>query len=114
MPCQLTPLKLMPVAESDDSLPTSFDALRLAAISTLAFMPLDGDTIKRLWAFVNPQGHRAMFVLIEHSSDKSITLHSRGDDKQLLLCLAGTNTSRNELISALQPGMKLFTQTVSI
>jgi hypothetical protein len=90
--------------------------LRLSAICTLAFHgdPVPGGLITRLWAFVSPHGKRAMFVLAEQVSDNTSTLHARGDDKQLLLCLAGTNASRNALIAALQPGMKLFHQKVLV
>ncbi|KAG7374387.1 hypothetical protein IV203_013482 [Nitzschia inconspicua] len=110
MPCQLTPLKLMAVPENEELPRVSYDSLRLSALSTLAFQgdPIPGGIITRLWAFISPQGKRAMFVLAEQESDNSTTLHARGDDKQLLLCLAGTGSSRNALISALQPGMKLF------
>lgn len=115
MPCQLTPLKLMPIPD-DEEVPSVFDSLRLSAMSTVAFQgdPVPGGMITRLWAFVNPSGKRAMFVLAEQRSDNSTTLHARGDDKQLLLCLAGTASSRDALISALQPGMKLFHQKVLV
>jgi hypothetical protein len=116
MPCQLTPLKLMPIPEDEEELRVSFDLLRLSAICTLAFHgdPVPGGMITRLWAFVSPHGKRAMFVLAEQVSDNTSTLHARGDDKQLLLCLAGTNASRNALIAALQPRMKLFHQKVLV
>jgi hypothetical protein len=109
MPCQLPPLKMEHMAEELDSPSTSFDAMRLVAISSVSFQgdPVPGGMITRLWAFVSPQGKRAMFVLAEQNSDKSKTLHVRGDDRQLLLCLTGTTASRNALISSLQPGMKL-------
>jgi len=84
----------------------SFDGIRLAAISTVTFKadPVSGGMVTRLWAFMSPRGKRAMFVLGEQECDKSKTLHVRGDDKDLLLCLVGTSKSRNALISALQPG----------
>jgi hypothetical protein len=116
MPCQLTPLKLMPIPDDEDPPQSCFDSLRLSAISTLTFQgdPVPGGMITRLWAFASQQGKRVMFVLAEQASDKSTTLHARGDDKQLLLCLTGTSTSRNALIAALQPGMKLFHQKVLV
>lgn len=116
MPCQLAPLKLMPVLEDEEPPHVSFDSLRLSAISTVGFHgdPVPGGMISRLWAFVNPHGKRAMFVLAEQGSDKNTILHARGDDKDLLLCLAGTSTSRDALISALQPGMKVFHQKVLV
>jgi hypothetical protein len=84
--------------------------MRIAAISTLAFGgdPVPGGMITHLWAFMSPQGKRAMFVLAEQGIDRSKTLHVRSDDKYLLLCLAGTSSSRRSLVSALQPGMKPF------
>ncbi|KAL3923951.1 MAG: hypothetical protein SGILL_001347 [Bacillariaceae sp.] len=109
MPLQLPPLKLDPMADNFDPASTSFDAMRLAAISSVAFPgdPVPGGMITDLWAFMSPRGNRAMFVLAEQNSDKSKTLHVRGDDRQLLLCLIGTSASRNAVISTLQPGMKL-------
>jgi hypothetical protein len=114
MPCQLTPIKLIAFPESEETPPVSFDSLRLAAISTVKFGgdPVPGGMITRLWSFMSPHGKRAMFVLAEQGNDKGKTLHVRGDEKQLLLCLTGTSTARNALISALQPGLKPFHQDV--
>jgi hypothetical protein len=108
MPCQLTPLKLVEVSEEEDLPSSSFDAMRIAAISTVAFEgnPVPGGMITHLWAFMSPQGKRAMFVLAEQGHDRNKMLHVRSDDKYLLLCLAGTSSARDALISALQPGMK--------
>lgn len=110
MPCQLTPLKLVDVSDAEEPSPATFDAMRIAAISTVAFEgdPLPGGMITNLWAFSSPQGKRAMFVLAEQGTDRNKTLHVRSDDKYLLLCLAGTSSSRHSLVSALQPGMKAF------
>lgn len=117
MPCQLTPLKLVADRSSKDTPDRFNDGLRLATISSVKF---EGDsdtdtdtdsTITHLWAFVNPRGKRAMFMLGEQVDGK--TLHARGDDRQLLLCLLGTRSSRNALISALKPGLKSFHEEVS-
>ncbi len=107
MPCQTSPLNLMPRSESDVTQPASFDALRLAAMSTVAFGGdhISGGIVSHLWAFMSPNGKRAMFVLAEQGSDNTKILHARGDDKQLLLCLTGTGTSRQALVAALQPGL---------
>lgn len=107
MPCQTFPLNLMTSSESDVTPSATFDALRLAAMSTVSFGGdhISGGLVSRLWAFMSPYGKRAMFVLAEQDSDKSKTLHVRGDDKQLLLCLTGTGTSRQMLVAALQPGL---------
>lgn len=37
MPCQLTPLKLMPIPVDEEIPSVSFDSLRLSVISTVAF-----------------------------------------------------------------------------
>lgn len=115
MPCQMTPLKLMPTDRAEVS-PSSHDTLHVSIVARLAFDgdPVPGGMITQLWAFMSLQGKRAMFVLAEQGSDKSTTLHSRGDDQNLLLCLAGTSTSRNVLVSALLPGMTIFHQQVHI
>lgn len=118
MPCQTTPIKLVsdPRAEekSNTSNDTSHDAIRLAAISTVTFKgdPVPGGMVKHLWAFMSPKGKRALFVLGEQEGDKSKTLHVRGDDKELLLCLAGTGNSRHALISALYPGFISASQEI--
>jgi len=114
MPYQLTPFKLVKDPISEEKLPIFYDAIRLATISNLSFSgdPVSGGMVTHLWAFINPHGKRAMFVLGEQEGDKSKTLHVRGDDKQLLLCLTGTSISRNALISALQPGYKPFLQEI--
>mmetsp|Transcript_13061 Transcript_13061/g.31877 ORF Transcript_13061/g.31877 Transcript_13061/m.31877 type:complete len:1307 (+) Transcript_13061:88-4008(+) len=114
MPFQLGQLKLTAVnsdgnddADEDEKLTgASNDAIRLAAISTLRFGGdiVPGGMVTRLWAFSSPQGKRVMFVLAEQGNDKSTALHARGDDRQLLLALAGTSTARKAVVSALQPG----------
>lgn len=108
MTCQLTPLKLVEDPDFVETRSTSFDDLRVAAISTLKFEPdpVPGGMITNLWAFMSPRGKRAMFVLFEQEGDGSKVLYVRGDDKQLILCLVGTSTARNSMISALKPGLK--------
>jgi len=109
MPCQLAPLKLVADPSSSNVPERFYDELRVAAISGLKF---EGEgTITHVWAFVNPRGKRAMFVLSEE--DDVQTLHARGDDRQLLLCLLGTSSSRNALISALKPGLRSLHEKVS-
>ena len=114
MPCQLTPVKLITDPGSEETPPRLYDAVRLAAISTVKFKgePVPGGMVTHLWAFMSPRGKRAMFVLGEQEGDKSKTLHVRGDDKQLLLCLTGTSTSRIALISGLKPGLKPLHQEI--
>ncbi len=114
MPFQLTPFKLVADSSYDEESNTEHDAMRLAALSTVKFDgdPAPGGMITELWAFVSPKGKRVMFVLGEQDGEDTKTLHVRGDDKQLLLCLAGTSTSRNALISALKPGLKPWYQEV--
>jgi hypothetical protein len=116
MPHQLTALKLMPIPDDEDPPVTCFMSLRLSAISTLAFLgdPVPGGMITLLWALASQKGNRVVFVQAEQAPDKSTTMHARGDDKKLLLCLTGYMISRNALISALQPGMKLFHQKVLV
>ena len=114
MTCQITPVKLVSDPGADKKSNVHHDAIRLAAISTVAFKgdPVPGGMIKSLWAFMSSKGKRAMFVLGEQESDKSKTLHVRGDDKMLLLCLVGTRSSRHALISALQPGFTSASQDI--
>jgi len=107
MPCQLNPFKLVTDPKAEEKSNAFFDAIRLAAISTVTFKadPVSaGILVTRLWAFMSPRGKRILFVLGEQEGDKSKTLHVCGDDKDLLLCVVGTSNSRNSLISALQPG----------
>ena len=107
MPCQLTPFKLVADPSYKESSCTIQDAIRLAALAAVKFKgdPVPGGVITHLWAFMSPKGKRVMFVLGEQEGEESKTLHVRGDDRQLLLCLIGTSTSRNALISALKPGL---------
>jgi hypothetical protein len=107
MPCQTSPLKLTAPPHGEPAPSVSYDAMRLAAISTVAFGGdhVSGGQVSHLWAFLNPHGKRAMFVLAEQGSDKTKLLHARGDDKQLLLCLTGTSSARQALVAALQPGL---------
>lgn len=108
MPCQTNPLKLSPNSHTEAEALVSYDAIRLAAMSTVAFGGdhVSGGLVSYLWAFLSPYGKRAMFVLAEQGSDKAKTLHARGDDKHLLLCLTGTRNARQALVAALQPGLK--------
>jgi hypothetical protein len=107
MPFQLTPLKLMPIPDDEDPPQSCLDCVFQGD-------PVPGGMITRLRAIARQQGKRVTFVLAEQASDKSTTLHARGDDKQLLLCLTGTNTSRNAAIAAFLPGMKFFHQKVLV
>lgn len=106
MPCQLTPFKLVTDPSPEEMPARLYDAMRLATISSVKFKGdrRPGGIITHLWAFMNPRGKRAMFVLGEQDENK--VLHARGDDKLLLFCLLGTNASRSTLISALKPGLK--------
>ncbi len=108
MPCQTSPVSLTTVSHDEDAAPLAkYDALRLAAMSTVAFGGdhISGGVVSHLWAFMSPHGKRAMFVLAEQGNDNTKILHVRGDDKQLMLCLTGTSTSRQALVAALQPGL---------
>ena len=111
MPHQIPPIKVSPV---EDSTPipnqTSYDAIRLAALSTLRFAgsSIPGGDITQLWAFASLGGRRVLFVMAESElSDKNEegstekTLHVRGDDKILLSCLTGSTTARKSLLSCL-------------
>lgn len=114
MPCQLTPFKLVADSNYDEASHADYDAMRLAVLSTLKFEgdPVPGGMITQLWAFISPKGKRVMFVLGEQDGEDNKTLHVRGDDKQLLLCLVGTSSSRNAVISALKPGLRPLYQEV--
>ena len=107
MPYQLTPFKLVADSSYDQSSCTEHDAMRLAVLSAVKFEgnPIPGGMVTQLWAFISPKGKRAMLILGEQDGEDSKTLHVRGDDKQLLLCLVGTSSSRSALISALKPGL---------
>lgn len=91
----------------------SFDTLRLAALATVKFEgnPIPGGEITKLWAFVSLSGRRVLFVLAESQGDErrgrtDKTIHVRGDDKQLLSCLAGTSSARKALVAAILPGLQ--------
>ena len=114
MPFQLTPFKLVADFGYDATSHTEHDAVRLAVLSSVKFEgnTVSGGMVTQLWAFVSPTGKRVMFVLGEQDGEDSKTLHVRGDDKQLLLCLVGTSSSRSALISALRPGLQPFYQEV--
>ena len=115
MPFRLAPFKLV-VDPEHGAKPqhTLHDAMRLAAISTVKFKGdnVPGGRVTQLWAFVSPRGKRVMVVLGEQDGDDGKALHVRGNDKQLLLCLVGTSTSRSALISALKPGLKPLYQEI--
>lgn len=108
MPCQLTPLKLVDDSSYEEVPHTLHDVMKLTTLSTLKFEGdhVPGGMVTQLWAFMSPKGKRVMFALGEQDGEDIKTLHVRGDDKQLLLCLVGTSTSRAALISALKPGLK--------
>lgn len=114
MSCQLTPFKLVADSSYEEGSHTSHDAMRLAALSNVKFEgdPVPGGMVTHLWAFMSPKGKRVMCVLGEQEGEDSKTLHVRGDDKQLLLCLAGTSSSRGALISALKPGLTPLYQEI--
>ena len=114
MSCQLTPFKLVADLNYNESSHTMHDAMRLAVLAAVKFEgdPVPGGMVTHLWAFMSPKGKRVMFVLGEQEGDDSKTLHVRGDDRQLLLCLVGTSTSRTALISALKPGLAPMYQDV--
>jgi len=107
MPCQLTPFKLVSNSRYKGTSHILHDAMRLALISSVKFegVNVPGGIVTNLWAFMSQKGKRVMFVLGEQEGEDSKTLHVRGDDKQMLLCLVGTRTSREVLISALKPGL---------
>ena len=114
MPCQITPLKVGPESRSSTPAQVSVDTLRLAAISTIKFEgnAIPGGYVTRIWAFMSLTGKRALFVLAESEDDTTKngtadrTIHVRGDDKQLLCCLTGTNSARKLLVGALLPGWR--------
>ena len=114
MPYQLTPFKIVADSNYDETSYTDHDARRLAILSNVKFEgnPIQGGMVTQLWAFISPKGKRVMFILGEQDGEDSKTLHVRGDDKQLLLCLVGTSSSRSALISALKPGLKPVYQEV--
>jgi len=114
MPFQLTPLKLVAGKNFGEVAHTLHDAMRLALLSTIKF---EGDSTSSgmftdLWAFMSPKGKRVMCVLGEQEDENGKVLHIRGDDKQLLLCLVGTMTSRYAFISALKPGLRPLHQEI--
>eukprot|EP00533_Pseudo-nitzschia_delicatissima_P009376 CAMPEP_0116110662 /NCGR_PEP_ID=MMETSP0327-20121206/18029_1 /TAXON_ID=44447 /ORGANISM="Pseudo-nitzschia delicatissima, Strain B596" /LENGTH=1325 /DNA_ID=CAMNT_0003603837 /DNA_START=88 /DNA_END=4065 /DNA_ORIENTATION=- len=114
MPYNLTPFKLVADSSYDEESNSEYDAMRLAALSSVKFDgdPVPGGMITELWAFISPKGKRVLFVLGEQDGEGTKTLHVRSDDKQLLLCLVGTSSSRNDLISALKPGLKPWYQEI--
>ena len=96
-----------------DAIPVTFDAVRVAAVSTMRFAgePIPGGFVTKLWAFMSLQGKRVLFVMAESDVDSGNygtndkTIHVRGDDKALLCCLAGTASARRALVAALSPGL---------
>lgn len=114
MPCQTTPVRLM--ADPNNGMKGNFshDAIRLAAISSLKFKgdSIQGGSIRHLWAFISPRGKRVMFVMVEQDNDDNKTLHVRGDDKELLLCLLGARNARQAVVSSLQPGFIAASQEI--
>jgi hypothetical protein len=111
MPCNIPPLRVAPLSK-DEAAPVSHDAMRVCAFSTLRFPgeSIPNGTVTKLWAFMSLQGKRVLCVMAESDVDtgnygtNDKTLHVRGDDKDLLCCLAGTSTARHALIAALAPG----------
>jgi hypothetical protein len=112
MPYQSTPFKLVADPNYEEASHTFHFSMQLAALSAVKFDgdPVQGGRVTHLWAFMSSKGKRVMCVLGEQDGEESKTLHVRGDDKQLLLCLVGTSTSRRSLISALKPGLKPLSQ----
>jgi hypothetical protein len=115
MPCQIPPLRVAPMSSSSEvfhHINGSSDAMRLAAVSTLRFSgePIPGGFVTRLWAFMSLQGKRVLCVMAESDVDtgnygtNDKTMHVRGDDANLLCCLAATATSRGAFVAALAPG----------
>ena len=111
MACNIPPLRVAPLSK-DESAPVSHDAMRVCAFSTLRFPgeSIPNGTVTKLWAFMSLQGKRILCVMAESDVDtgnygtNDKTLHVRGDDKDLLCCLAGTSTARHAMVAALAPG----------
>jgi hypothetical protein len=112
MPCNIPPLRVAPLSK-DEPAPVSHDGMRICAFSTLRFPgeSIPNGTVTKLWAFMSLQGKRVLCVMAESDVDtgnygtNDKTLHVRGDDKDLLCCLAGTSTARHALVAALGPGL---------
>jgi len=115
MPYQSTPFKLVADPNYEEASHAFHFSMQMAALSAVKFDgdPVPGGMVTHLWAFMSSKGKRVMCVLGEQDGEESKTLHVRGDDKQLLLCLVGTSTSRSSLISALKPGLKPLYQEIS-
>jgi hypothetical protein len=108
-PYQLAPINISPQRKKHHSIPHP-TTQKIAKMSSLVWEgeAIPGGVATRLWAFMSYAGHRAYCVLTEADGDnvqKKQTLHFRGDDRALLFSLAGTESSREIVVSSLIPGM---------